>query len=72
MHLIYDTLYYNAASPYSKTIARIKLCHIFALLIVTLNPEKHRERNPRQAEGRDSFNVIILASDMMVLWTTLT
>lgn len=43
-----------------------------ALRRVALNPEKHTERNLRQAEGRDSFNVIILASDIMVLWTTLT
>lgn len=34
--------------------------------------KKHRERNPSQAGGRDSFNVIILASDMMALWTILT
>lgn len=51
---------------------RAKALSHSALRIVTLNPEKHTERNPRQAEGRDSFNVIILASDMMVLWTTLT
>lgn len=51
----------------------------FALFTVTLNHQKerrrkkkHRERNPSQAGGRDSFNVIILASDMMVLWTILT
>lgn len=44
----------------------------FALFTVTLNPEKHRERNQSQAGGRDSFIVIILASDMMVLWTILT
>lgn len=50
----------------------------FALFTVTLNHQKesrrkkHRARNPSQTGGGDSFNVIILASDMMVLWTILT
>lgn len=46
-------------------------CHIVYYLQSLVNPAKYTGREIK-AGGRDCFNVIILASDMMVLWTILT